>query len=462
MQLKARSKQVQFFDKLLTQSDPALLAIYGRRRIGKTFLVTEYFRDKKVIFFHLTGVKNSINSQQIDNFKESWRTCFKIKYDDKDSNWNQVFNALAIRLKQNKGKKVLFFDELPWLAKKNSGFLEALDHFWNHHISQQKNTICIVCGSSASWMIKKIVQGRSGFHMRLTHKMHLKPFTIEETKEFFAPLHLNHEQILSIYIVFGGVAKYLTSITNTVSVAENIQELIFSDNGLLNNEFDDLYSSLFDKPADYIRVVKALGSRHYGLTRDELAKVTKLKTGGRLTQILTDLEQSDFILSLAKFGQKKKEKIYILQDEYSLFCLKWVEGRKTFDNEYWHKVQRQHKYSTWLGYAFEVFCIKHLDLIKHKLGIGGVYVEPSFWRNDRAQIDLLLTREDRCIHLIEMKYSLNGVLNLSALTSEFSAKKKAFIEATGTRHQIINTLISNSTIKLSPAAREQIQKSIEV
>jgi AAA+ ATPase superfamily predicted ATPase len=462
MRLRARAIQVQFLDKLLEQTDPVLLAIYGRRRIGKTFLVTEFFRNKKVNFFHLTGVKNGVTTQQVENFKESWRSCFKKESSQNIKNWAQAFNALARQISKEKQKQVLFFDELPWLAKKNSGFLEALDHFWNHHLSQKKNVICIVCGSSASWMIKKIVQGKSGFHMRLTHKMHLNPFNIEETQEFLSHLQLNHEQILSLYMIFGGVAKYLSSITNVAPISEIIQELIFSDNGLLNNEFEDLYSSLFDKPSEYIRVVKALGKHHYGLTREEITKLTKLSSGGRLSQILNDLEQSDFILSLNKFGKKKKEKIYILQDEYSLFCLRWVENRRSFDSDYWYKIQRQQKYSIWLGYAFEVYCLKHLETLKQKLGISGVYVEASFWRNEKAQIDLLLEREDRCIHIIEMKYSHNGVLNIPAIASELSAKNKIFTEVSKTRSQIINTLVTNCNPKISPQAKEQIHKCISL
>lgn len=460
MRLRARSKQIQFFDELLEQKEPVLLAIYGRRRIGKTFLVTEYFRDKKVSFFHLTGVKNGTTSQQITNFKESWRDCFRETFSEQSGDWSQVFNALAKQLKKEKGKVVLFFDELPWLAKKNSGFLQALDHLWNHYLSQQNNIVCIVCGSSASWMIKKIVHGKSGFHMRLTHKMHLKPFTIEEAEEFLRPLQFSHEQVLKLYLTLGGVAKYLASIKKTSSVTEIIQELIFSPDGLLNNEFEDLYSSLFDKPAEYIRVVKALGSRHYGLTREELSKATKISSGGRLTKILSDLEQSDFILSLNKFGNKRKEKIFILQDEYSLFCLKWVLEKKSFDSDHWLKMQAQQKYSVWLGYAFEVFCVKHLDLIKNKLGISGIVTEASFWSNEKAQIDLLLERQDRCIHLIEMKFSQSGHLNLSSVAADFRAKSKAFINETGTKQQILNTLVSNYSYKLSGAQKEDIHKSI--
>jgi AAA+ ATPase superfamily predicted ATPase len=462
MELRARSKQIQFFDDLLEQTEPSLLAIYGRRRIGKTFLVTEYFRNKKVNFFHLTGVKNSANSEQIENFKDSWKDCFKESYSESDKNWTIVFNALAQCLKKEKKTNVIFLDELPWLAKKNSGFLESLDHLWNHHLSHMKNTICIICGSSASWMIKKIIHGKSGFHMRLTHKMHLKPFTISETTEFLKHLEFNHEQILNLYMTFGGVAKYLVSIKKSASVSENIQELIFSDNGLLNNEFDNLYSSLFDKPTEYIRVVKALGEHHYGLTREELAKKIKMKSGGRLTQILSDLEQSDFILSLNKYGKTKKEKIYILQDEYSLFCIKWVENHKSFDTDYWIKIQRQQKYSIWLGYAFEIYCIKHLELLKQHLGILGVHVTASFWKNDKAQIDLLLEREDRCIHIVEMKYSQNGVLNLSKISTDFRMKNKEFREETETRHQLINTLVTNCKPKLTSNLKENIHKVIAV
>ena len=462
MKIYGRDKQIQIFQELLNNKKPAFMAIYGRRRIGKTYLVTEFFKEQKCNFFHLTGVKKAKSSIQLENFKYALEATYKKSEAASFTNWNQAFVSLSKEIKKSKKKTVLFFDEVPWLTGGKSDFLLALDHFWNHYLSSDPNVICIVCGSSASWIIKKIIKGRYGFHHRLTHKIHLHPFDLYETEGFLklSGLDFGRQQIIELYFAIGGVAKYLTLLKPNLSVVENIQEIIFSKEGLLYDEFEDLYSAIFNKHENYVEIVKLLGQHHYGMTRDEIKKALGVSSGGSLTKWLEDLETADFITAISSYKKNRKEKIYLLTDEFSRFYLTWFAKGRRMPNEYWLQQKRTAKYKTWAGLAFEVLCVKHIDIIKSKLGITGIQTTESFYKNENCQIDLLIEREDRCINICEMKYSIS--LDLNEVKKELNFKKESFNKATNNKKQLLATLITNDDIKLTGQQREVIQKVVVI
>lgn len=466
-EIYGRKSEKEILNHILNSDRAELLAIYGRRRIGKTYLVNTFFENLNIPIFEVTGVRNSPTKIQIQSFCNVVQRKFGEKIKNRQ-NWQQVFDNFAeiLKKKKNKNKLILFFDELPWLTTPRSLFLECLDYFWNHHISRMNHIKMIVCGSSASWMIKKIVSNKAGFHNRLTQKIHLQPFTLTETINYLKmnSIDLNDEQYIELYMIFGGVAKYLSLIPKGESVSSIINNLCFDHNGFLMDEFDNLYASLFEKHELHIRIVKLLSKYRYGLNQIELSKKLNISQGGWLTSILSELEKSNFIRSMPSFRKQKKEQVFILSDPYSHFYLKWIEpfqNSNLSNQNLWFKLKTKQAYAAWTGLAFESLIINNLDLIKNQLGITGILTKHSIWRSSKAQIDLLIERDDKTINLCEIKFTNSEKFNLTEINSEMEIKRNIFKETTQTKQLIINTLITNKPIA-KPPKLDQINKILSI
>ncbi len=312
---------------------------------------------------------------------------------------------------------ILFFDELPWLATPRSGFLEDLDHFWNRYMSEDNRVILIVCGSAASWMIRKIVHNKGGLHGRLTATIRLLPFDLKETEEYLNQrgLALNRKAIIDIYMAIGGIPKYLNYVQKGQSAIQIVGQLCFG--GPLADEFDELYASLFDRYQRHISTVKALAEHPGGMTKSQISSATRLSAGGGMNILLEELEQSGFVLAIRDFGKQKKDSRYILVDEFTLFHLKWVQRATerslgTNDAMFWMNLFNSPMGHAWAGYAFEIVCLKHLANIKRSFGISGVITSASSWlykpkkgtSEKGTQIDLIIDRADNVINLCEIKY----------------------------------------------------------
>ena len=341
MTLIGRKKECEFLTEILASKKAEFIAIYGRRRVGKTYLINEFFLNKG-IYFELTGRKNAKKSAQLYNFI----TVFSDVFLHEDAvptlkNWNEAFNLLRRKIDELDPEKkvILFFDELPWLSSKKSGFLEALDLFWNRYMSRKKNVLLIVCGSAAEWMIKKIISNKSGLHNRLTRpSINLKPFTLRETEEYLISrdIHLDRKQIIDIYMALGGVAYYLDLVPRGKSSAEVISALFFEEQAPLLREFDNLFHSLYDNAEKHIQIIKALSQTIQGLTQTELFNQVKtLSVGGSSVSVFEELEHCGFISLIPAFGKKKKDTRYRLTDAFTLFYLKWVEGIRKTPELYW-------------------------------------------------------------------------------------------------------------------------------
>lgn len=338
-----REKELETLKKVLLSEKAEFLAIYGRRRIGKTFLIHEFFKDKG-LYFEVTGSNKASKKEQLKNFARELQALFPGTYKFED--WSDAFDALlkGIESRDPSKKFIFFIDELPWLASAKSGFLAALDYFWNRHLSRIPNVLLIVCGSAAHWMIKKIVNDKGGLHNRLSECIRLEPFTLQETESYLAAqtVEFKRKQLVELYMAFGGVAKYLTSLPRGKSVSQIINEYCFSSSGYLFSEFSKLYDSLFDFSQNHIAVIRALAKKQHGLVRSDLLKAAKLSPGGSSTTVLEELEESGFIMSMHGFHKQQKEKLFRLIDEYSLFYLSWIDPVKesilrNFDATYWNK-----------------------------------------------------------------------------------------------------------------------------
>lgn len=446
-----RSSEIAQFDKIEQSSRAEFLAVYGRRRIGKTYLINHYFKDKG-IYFELTGVYKAPFAMQLENFSIVYSDLFFAgQKQPTPKNWLEAFTQLRAQIeKMPKDKKIiLFFDELPWLVTPRSGFMAALDLLWNRYLSRMDNVILIVCGSAAAWMIKHVIHDKGGLHGRLTRQIKMKPFTLGEAEAYmqYRGVDLTRKQFTEIYMATGGVAKYLDHVQRGQSSAQIIHHLCFSREGYLYREFNQLYRSLFDDHEKHLSIVRVLAQKKSGFTRDELLEKTQLQSGGGFTTVLNELCESGFVLKVPVFGGKINVSRYSLADYYSLFYLKWIEpaARSQLDqieSDYWLKQQRKPAWFTWAGYSFENICLAHVEKIKAALGLAGVSTQASSWANAHAQIDLLIDRADHCINLCEIKFCDSEFVIDAEYAKKLLNKKNVFIQETKTKKAVFITLIT--------------------
>ena len=446
MPLIGRASETKLMQSYLKDRKAHLVAIIGRRRVGKTFLIREVY--KKNIVFEMTGLKDADLKTQLVNFKLQFEEYFQLQ-DVDYSSWLIAFHQLskAIEARKTKKKKVVFFDELPWMASKRSGFTEALAHWWNNWACQQ-NIIVVICGSAASWMLENIVYAKGGLHNRITKLIALQPFTLSETKLFLASkqIRLSHYQIIQLYMTMGGIPHYLEQVQKGKSAAQNIQELCFAPHGVLRNEFENLYVALFDNAENHIKIIKALAKKAKGMERTEILKLTRISDGGGFTKTLKELEASGFISTVQPLEKKKKGTLYRLTDEYSLFYLKFMEGKQI---KKWLATHQQQDYKIWCGYAFENLCMKHVDDVLNALGIEGIqsHVNSFLHRADDDypkgfQIDLLIDRKDEVINLCEMKFYADEFVINKEYAKKLRTKREGLKAVLKTKKTIHITFIS--------------------
>lgn len=463
-----RDTELAILKELQVNNRSDLLAIYGRRRVGKTYLVKTFFKNQ--IEFECSGAIDSTTQQQLENFSIQIQKHFGAKTKSTISTWPEAFRLLVscLNKRKSKKKKVIFFDELPWLDTHKSGFLQAFSYWWNMYAETRHDLLVIICGSSASWMIQKIVNHKGSLHNRITQRIRLLPFTLKETEAYlqYKNVRLTHYQIAQLYMVLGGVPQYLNAVQPGKSVAQTINKACFTKDGLLANEFQNLYHSLFNNPDKHVHVVSVLSQKLKGLTRNEIVNASgKLKSGGGISKVLDELVESGFVEKIIPFQKKVKDTVYRLSDEFTMFSLKFQDkhGKGT---DAWQQLSASNTFQSWCGYAFEGICIKHINAIKRKLGISGVYTEQSSWRlqgnNNRkgTQIDLLIDRKDGCINLCEMKFSINQFeINKSYATS-LEEKKQVLSSNTKTRKAIFTTMITTFGVVNNQYKVQQIDTEI--
>lgn len=455
MKLIGRKDEQNILLEALNSEESELVSVIGRRRVGKTFLVRQVYKHR--ICFELAGVQDASREEQLLNFnlKLNKTAQSEIPF-SKVNTWLEAFYQLMSYLErlEHSEKKVVFFDELPWLSTRRSGFLNAFDVFWNSWASVN-NVVVVICGSAASWMIQKVVNNKGGLHNRITKRLHLKPFNLGEAEEFLKARNivLDRYQIVQLYMAIGGIPYYLKEIKLGQSYAQSIEQICFSENGLLKNEFTRLYEALFEHADQHIRVIRALASKHIGIKRAELLKLIDANSGGSMSRTLEELEQSGFISSYYTFQKRKKEKLYRLTDEYSLFYLQFIEQEKQEGGEIWKQLSQTQFYKSWSGYAYESICLKHISQIKKALGISGVYSTSSaFYKTGTStekgvQIDLVIDRNDHVINLCEAKF-YNAPFSLDkSYAMRLREKMATFQETTKTSKQLFWTLITTFGLK---------------
>ena len=442
-----REAEQELLQEYLVSGRSEFVALYGRRRVGKTFLIREVLGTDFV--FYASGVLNGTGVEQIENFNKEIIDFGGNKLVPA-KNWSEAFDNLKTLIESSvkKGKKVVFLDEVPWMSTPKSGFLSALDHFWNRYISMRKDVLLIICGSAASWIIENFVNNTGGLHNRLTGEICLRAFTLQECEAYYREkgIDIPRYQVAEAYMIFGGIPYYMDFFRPKYSLAQNVDEIFFRENAPLRNEYANLYRSLFRNPEGHMRVIEALASKNYGKTREEIIAATGMSEGGGLSKVLGELAVSGFVREYRAFGKKKRDSLYQLTDPFTLFCLRFGKKRDVYADDFWLRFCTTPAHSSWAGYAFEILCLLHVQQIREALGISGVMTEVYSWKsktfNPGAQIDLVIERGDQVINLCEMKYSSSEYLIDKATDQNLRNKRSAFIAETRTRKAAHTTMIT--------------------
>ncbi len=449
-----RENEQKQLEQLYESEYSEFVAIYGRRRVGKTFLVRETFNYR--FAFQHTGIQGGDKKRQLAEFAQSLHNA-GMRDIPKFKDWFKAFHALEDFLAAlPTGKKVLFIDELPWMDTQKSDFVSALEHFWNGWATARKDILLVVCGSAASWIVSKIVMNYGGLHNRLSRQIYLKPFNLHECERYVNALGFNftRKQVLETYMVLGGIPYYWTFLQKNCSVAQNIDKMFFAEGAPLQNEFNALYASLFKNPNPYIQTVRVLGTKKAGMTRSEIVKSLGKETGGTITDTLKDLELCGFIRAYNSIGKTSKDALYQLIDNYTLFYFKFFEENRSHNPEFWSLNVGKTLHSVWCGLSFERVCLQHAAQIKKALGISGIMSDIYSWvyRPQTAdetgiQIDMLIDRIDDVINLCEIKYS-NGEYEIKKQYDDALQRKiNTFTSKTGTTKAVWPVMITTSGLK---------------
>lgn len=411
-----RKREVAELNRLYERNRAELVAVYGRRRIGKTFLVDETFSGK--FTFRHAGLSpaeeeaKGLLRAQLDHFYHSL-VLFGMDECKKPDSWLDAFFLLEKHLQKidDGSRQLVFLDELPWLDTPRSGFIMAFEGFWNNWGCHRKNLMVIVCGSANSWMLDRLINNHGGLYNRVTYEIRLSPFSLRECEELYKEngVKFSRYDIAQSYMIFGGIPFYMGYMDGRLSLAQNVDQLFFAKGGVLQNEYDRLFDSVFVSPEAVKGIVEFLYTKNAGYTRKEIIEKTRASNGGRLSRNLKALMASDFIVKYVPFGLGKKEEHYKLVDPFCLFYLHFVKGRNGENDGYWQQNVVSQPVAVWRGFAFENVCFNHIGQIKRALGIQGVSTSASAWSkrdDDRegTQIDLLIERKDNVVNMCEIKY----------------------------------------------------------
>jgi uncharacterized protein len=467
-----RASEMAIMEQMAQSKKAELLAIYGRRRVGKTFLVNMYFKTR--IILCCIGQIDANSKTQLKNFTAQLNSYFpkKEKYDIPKS-WQDAFVLLSdiIRKLKTTEKKVIFFDEVPWLDSHRSGFLSAFGYFWNSFAENRKDLLVIISGSAASWMIRKVIYNKGGLHNRITQKIRLLPFTLLETNLFLKSrkIELSWYQSAQLYMVTGGVAHYLNNVPKGKSLPQIIDHMCFKKDGTLTKEYTMLFPALFAFPENHLKIIAALSKKRTGITRNEISDLSGVTTGGSLTKTLDELEETGFIKQVPPYAKRKQESLFRVIDEFCLFHQKFMNEKQDYQDNYWLSLGVSQAYKSWCGYAFENLIFRHKEELLRALQIKGMATSFSSWYHsgnqvsEVAQIDLLIDRADNCINLCEIKFNEDILTITKSISENLEKKRQIFKSATGTKKVVLITIISpygisdaqfRSTVDITISLRE--------
>jgi len=451
--LIGRKNEREQFDDIYATKKPALVAVYGRRRVGKTFLVRQHFNNN--FDFSFTGNYQMSRQGQLSLFNQELR-----RFSGQDyplvKDWFSAFEQLRQYLSSLDNERlVLFFDELPWMETPKSNFIQAFSYFWNTWASTRQGLKLFVCGSSTTWMMEKLIGDKGGLYGRVTHTIYLAPFTLGETEAYLHAngIRWNRYQMLETYMIMGGIPFYLEMLKPKLTFDQNIDNLFFAANAPLRMEYGFLFRSLFNDAQLYRQVVETIAKRSQGMTRQQIKEELGLGDGGVLTVVLENLVRCDFLRRYAAFGKSERNALYQLTDLFSLFHLRFVADNNGQDAQFWSNMRENPSRVAWRGYAFEQVCLHHIPQIKEAIGIKAVLSNvcswscPTFTDKDGnpwqgTQIDLLIDRRDQVINICEMKYANDVYIIDKDYEERLRRRLSTFQHLTRTRKALHLTFIT--------------------
>ena len=457
-----REYEIRQLEKYRNSKESEFVIVYGRRRVGKTFLIKEFFDD--TYDFHVTGLYKKPKQMQLKNFylalQEYGSNLKKVP-----SDWLEAFEELKKLLKgiKENRKKIVFIDELPWLDTRQSEFLGAFEAFWNGWGAQQNDIMLVVCGSATTWITKKILSNKGGLFNRAARRLFLLPFTLQETEKYLISrgINWNRYDIVECYMTMGGIPYYLKLLDNELPYLTNIDNIFFKRNGSLWDEFDHLYETLFGNSKAYLKIIDALATKKSGLTRLEIIDETKLEDNGLLTEMLKNLKDSQFVRAYNTFGYDEKNVVYQLADYFTLFYLRFMKGKQNPDEHFWTHFLDNPAKSSWAGQTFEQVCKDHIVQIKKAIGINAVLTDISSWQGSsdsgKAQIDLIIDRRDHVTNICEIKFSISDHVIDKDYEKKLRKKIQVFREATNSRKAL--QLVMITTYGVKPNAHSGIVQS---
>ncbi len=463
-----RIEEIKTLNEALTSSQSELIAIYGRRRIGKTYLIREHF--SKQLIFSNSGLYQATQKEQLKEFSKNLSLSSKSKLTSKIPNdWFEAFEVLKkiIENKKTTTKKVIFLDEVPWMSTPKSRFLTAFESFWNGWASARKDLVVIICGSASSWMIQKIEKSKGGLYNRVTKRIVLKPFTLSETEAFFKSKNivLSRNHITELYMMLGGVPHYLNQIRKGETPAIAINRLIFNNDGILSDEFDQLFISLFGSSGIHKQIIELLAQNRYGITREAILLKLKIVSSGWFSNILNELEASGFMEIQVPYSKKSKDALLKITDNY---CLFYESFKKNSKNQHWNMISNSQRWKIWSGLTFENICLYHKNKIIAKLGLNGIDTNVYSWHHkgnqemSGAQIDMVIDRGDKAINICEIKFNENPFLITRNYAQEVRMKMTAFNYFTKNKKTLFFTLIAAGGMVANVESDTLVQSKIEL
>jgi len=482
-QLYGREQEVALLETVFSSGRAEFVALYGRRRVGKTYLVREYFKGRDTLYLEFTGQKDASLLTQLHHFKETLQSAF---YSGKPiaplNSWNTAFNTLAAALNATLATRkvtraVVFLDELPWMAVPRSKLIQALDHIWNDTLSKLPEVILVVCGSAASWMIENLIHAKGGLHNRITRRIRLAPFSFPEAIGFLQARHvkLGLKPAAELYMAIGGVPHYLNQVDKHLSASQNVAALCFAENGILRTEFTSLFRALFGESPVYEKIVRALAAKRSGISRTELLRALKADSGGSLNRKLKELEEAGFITHMTPYDKARKDTVYRIIDPYVYFYLCWIERAPSgvfasTAEKYWLEKTRTPAYLAWAGYSFENLCLTHVVWIQKALRLDHVAFEVGSWNHiprkgastrSGAQIDLLFDRSDGIVSLCEIKFNTEPFAVSKSYAADLKRKTAIFQEVTQSRKEVQLVLITFNGFRSNTWSEDLINVALD-
>ncbi len=448
MDIIGRIAEKEILGQRIASDSPELIAIYGRRRVGKTFLVRQYFND--TFSFYFTGIYEGTKKEQLGEFNRQLER-YSGKEHKMPKDWFTAFAQLREYLDSLTGddKLIVFLDELPWMDTPKSRFIKAFEYFWNSWGAANNRLKLIVCGSATTWMRENVISDKGGLYNRTTRSIYLPPFTLHETEQYLLSKHIswNRYQIAECYMILGGTPLYLSMLETNLSLTQNIDNLFFKENAPLKKEYDFLFRSLFKEASLHRQIIETLAGKSIGMTRAEILKGIKISDGGEFTKALRNLSDCDFIREYSAFGKTERGTMFQLTDLFTLFHLRYVKGYKGQDEHHWQTMIDSPSRRAWSGYSFEQLCLHHIRQIKQKLGISGIQSDVCSWKGEGAQIDLVIDRRDQTINLCEMKFSQSEYEITKQYDEHLRNRIENFRSSTKTRKALHQTFVTTYGIK---------------